>query len=273
MIDGQRHRKDLVTAPERADYGIDAPAVVRNLLLVGVAGFLLWLSALVGLWSGNIPLPIPGQDVTLSLTGTGLGVGVLCLAMAAWMLWDSKVGKYRSSERLLDRITWRGDEQVLDVGCGRGLLLIGAARRLTSGTATVIDIWQSVDLSGNRRQATLDNAVREGVSERVKVESANMRRMPFAPETFDVVVSRAAIHNLYQADDRLQALQEIVRVLKKGGVALIDDIRHIDQYAAAFARLGCSDIQRYGSRFEAFVLMLITWGSLHPGVLVVRKDS
>ncbi|MGA3157695.1 MAG: class I SAM-dependent methyltransferase [Steroidobacteraceae bacterium] len=261
-----------MTSPKRADYGIDAPGVVRNLLLIGIAALLLWLSATVHLWSGKIPLPIPGQDVTLDLTGTGLVLGVLCLAMAAWMLWDSKVGKYKSCERLLDRITWRGDEQVLDVGCGRGLRLMGAARRLTSGTATGIDIWQTEDLSGNRRQATLDNAAREGVSERVKVESANMRRMPFAPESFDVVVSRAAIHNLYQADDRLQALQEIVRVLRKGGYALIDDIRHIDQYAKALARLGCSDIKRYGSRFEAFVLMLITWGSLRPGVLVVRKD-
>lgn len=261
-----------MTSPKRADYGIDAPGVVRNLLLIGIAALLLWLSATVHLWSGKIPLPIPGQDVTLDLTGTGLVLGVLCLAMAAWMLWDSKVGKYKSCERLLDRITWRGDEQVLDVGCGRGLLLIGVARRLTSGTATGIDIWQTEDLSGNRRQATLDNAAREGVSERVKVESANMRRMPFAPESFDVVVSRAAIHNLYQADDRLQALQEIVRVLRKGGYALIDDIRHIDQYAKALARLGCSDIKRYGSRIEAFVLLLITWGSLRPGVLVVRKD-
>ena len=261
-----------MSAPERADYGIDAPGVVRNLLLAAGAGLLVWSTAAIGVWSGSIPLPIPGQSVTLELKGTGLVLGALCLAMAAWMLWDSKVGKLRSSECLLNRITWRGDEQVLDVGCGRGLLLIGAARRLSTGMATGIDIWQAEDLSGNRRQATLDNARREGVSERVKVRSANMRRMPFAPESFDVVVSRAAIHNLYQADDRLQALHEIVRVLKKGGVALIDDIRHIDQYAAAFARLGCSDIQRYGSRIEAFLLMLLTWGSLRPGVLVVRKD-
>jgi ubiquinone/menaquinone biosynthesis C-methylase UbiE len=151
-------------------------------------------------------------------------------------------------------------------------LLIGAARRLTSGTATGIDIWQAEDLSGNKRGATIENARREGVEDRVKVESANMRRMPFAPESFDVVVSRAAIHNLYDTSDRLQALQEIVRVLKKGGYALIDDIRHVDQYTTAFKRLGCSDVQRYGSRIQAFVLGVLTWGSLRPFVLVVRKD-
>jgi len=38
---------------------------------------------------------------------------------------------------------------VLDVGCGRGLLLIGAARRLTTGKAVGVDIWQAEDRVGN----------------------------------------------------------------------------------------------------------------------------
>jgi len=41
---------------------------------------------------------------------------------------EQGVGKVRERERLLDTLTWRGDEQVLDLGCGRGLMLIGAAR-------------------------------------------------------------------------------------------------------------------------------------------------
>jgi cyclopropane fatty-acyl-phospholipid synthase-like methyltransferase len=43
----------------------------------------------------------------------------------------------------------RGDETVLDVGYGRGLHLIGAAKRLTTGKAPGVDIWQAEDLSGN----------------------------------------------------------------------------------------------------------------------------
>ena len=127
---------------------------------------------------------------------------------------------------------------MLDVGCGRGLLLVGAARRLSTGTATGVDIWQAEDLSGNRPSAALENARREGVADRVEVQTADMRKIPFPEATFDVVVSSAAIHNLYSPADREKAIREIVRVLKPGGRALIDDIRHGREYAAAFVSIG-----------------------------------
>ncbi|MBA0085829.1 MAG: 50S ribosomal protein L11 methyltransferase, partial [Acidobacteria bacterium Pan2503] len=57
------------------------------------------------------------------------------------MLFYSKVGKLALRERLLDKIPWRGDESVLDVGCGRGLLAVGAAKRVSSGTVTGVDVW------------------------------------------------------------------------------------------------------------------------------------
>jgi cyclopropane fatty-acyl-phospholipid synthase-like methyltransferase len=74
------------------------------------------------------------------------------------MVWSSKVGKLRERERLLDAVPWRGDETVLDVGCGRGLLLTAAARRIPDGKVIGVDIWQEVDQSGNRPEATWANA-------------------------------------------------------------------------------------------------------------------
>jgi hypothetical protein len=38
------------------------------------------------------------------------------------MLWGSKVGKLRLRDKVLNALRWRGDETVLDVGCGHGLL-------------------------------------------------------------------------------------------------------------------------------------------------------
>src|SRR6185295_19128098 len=102
---------------------------------------------------------------------------------------------------------------------------------LTTGKATGIDIWQTQDLSGNKMEATLENARREGVAGRVEIQTADMRKMPFSDGTFDVVVSRAAIHNLYDAGDRAAAIREIARVMKPGFLALIEDIRHFRQYA------------------------------------------
>jgi ubiquinone/menaquinone biosynthesis C-methylase UbiE len=201
----------------------------------------------------------------------GISIGIICLALGAWMLWTSKVGKIRERERLLDRIPWTGSERVLDVGCGRGLMLVGAAKRLTSGKATGIDIWQAEDLSGNRPQAVLENARREGVADRIAIETADMRQIPFPDASFDAVVTCSAIHNLYAAPDRAKAIREIVRVLKPGGRAVIDDIRHGREYAAAFRAAGCKNVESVGSHSLAFVLGLLTWGSLRPATLRVTR--
>jgi ubiquinone/menaquinone biosynthesis C-methylase UbiE len=191
--------------------------------------------------------------------------------MAIWMVWTSRFGKIRERERLLDRLRWSGGERVLDVGCGRGLMLVGAAKRLTTGSATGIDIWQSEDLSGNRPEAPLENAKREGVADRVAVETADMRKLPFPDASFDVVVSSAAIHNLYDAADRRKAIAEIARVLKPGGRAVVDDIRHGREYAAAFAAAGCPRAESVGSRVGTAFLTLVTMGSLRPTTLIVTK--
>ena len=107
-------------------------------------------------------------------------------------------------DRILDSLPWRGDEQVLDVGCGRGLLLIGAAKRLKTGKATGVDIWQSQDLSGNSAEATKANAVAEGVADKIKLETTDARKLPFGANSFHIVVSSLAIHNIDSSAERLK---------------------------------------------------------------------
>jgi len=250
----------------KADYGIDAPGVIRNLLLVAAAGLLAAVARIAG-WSGVVTL----GPVRLGLAPMLIWPGLGCGAMALWMLYDSKIGKVRDRERLLDHVAWSGSERVLDVGCGRGLMLIGAAKRLTNGgRATSIDIWQAEDLSGNRPEATLENAEREGVRDRVEVKTADMRKLPFDDATFDVVVSCAAIHNLYDAADRAQAIREVGRVLKPGGHAIIDDIRHYAEYARTLGEQGFT-VQRSGSRIASAFLAVVTFGSLRPATLMATR--
>src|SRR5207248_9652552 len=122
----------------KPNYGIDAPGVIRNLVLVFVAGIAIWATAAAHFWSGIVVL----GPVRLGLAYMALWPALGCGAMAVWMLWDSKIGKVRERERLLDNVAWRGDERVLDVGCGRGLMLVGAAKRLTTGRAVGVDIWR-----------------------------------------------------------------------------------------------------------------------------------
>jgi arsenite methyltransferase len=254
----------------RADYGLDAPGVVRNLGLVAIAGLAIFGSTATGLWPGRIPL---GGGVVLEISSMALAIGLGCGAMALYMVWSSKFGKLTERERLLDRLALKGSERVLDVGCGRGLMLLGAAKRLTTGSAVGVDIWQVEDLSGNRAEATLENARHEGVESRVRIETADMRTLPFPNASFDAIVSKAAIHNLYDRADRTKALAEIARVLAPGGRVLIDDIRHLREYEAELRSRNLIDLVRLGNPLLGIFLAILTWGSLRPGVLMARKPG
>lgn len=108
------------------------------------------------------------------------------------------------------------------MGCGRGAVLIAAAKRLPQGRAVGVDLWTR-DQSGNRPEATIANAVAAGVAERVEVKTADMTALPFPDSSFDVVTSALAIHNIPTPHRRNQALDEAMRVLRPGGQLLVAD--------------------------------------------------
>jgi ubiquinone/menaquinone biosynthesis C-methylase UbiE len=99
-----------------------------------------------------------------------------------------------------------------------------------------------------------------------------MRKLPFPDNSFDVVVSRAAIHNIYAAGGRGEAIAEIARVLEPGGRAVIEDIRHGREYTAAFRKSSC-EVSDRGSAILSLFLTLVTFGSLRPATLVVEKKG
>lgn len=253
------------------DYGLDAPGVVRNLALGSAACALL----AVLVWTGVLPpmlrIPLGGSDqLLIQLLGLGLGPSLGLGAAAIAMVWSSRVGKFTERERLLDRLAWTGRERVLDVGCGRGLMLVAAARRLTTGQAVGIDLWRAEDLSGNRPEATLANAAAEGVADRVTVRTGDMRTLPFAAESFDRIVSRAVVHNLEHAEDRTAAIREMVRVLAPDGAILLDDIRHAGEYQRVFRAAGCV-VRRVDFRPASLLWTLVSFGGMAPVTLVATK--
>lgn len=227
------------SASSHANYGVDAPTVVTRFLILG--------GSLVGIclvfWF------LIGTSWAKSLGMAGFFMGGSFLVTAGVMLWGSRYGKLRLRDAMLNSIAWKGNEQVLDVGCGHGLMLIGAARRLNDGTAVGIDLWQQEDQAGNDPEATMENARIEGVADRVDLKSGDARHLPFDDDTFDVILSSWALHNIYDAPGRREALSEIVRVLKPGGRIMIVDIQHTREYADVFRELGMDDVRRTGPNF------------------------
>jgi ubiquinone/menaquinone biosynthesis C-methylase UbiE len=255
-----------MSKPERADYGVDAPTAIRNLLIVCALGILSLITRAAGVWDRESPFALLGRPL--------ISAGLACGVMAGWMIWSSKFGKVREREAFLDLLEWRGDERVLDVGCGRGLFLIGAARRLTTGRAMGIDIWQAEDLSGNKPAAPLDNARIEGMADRVEVQTADARKLPFDDASFDVVLSSVALHNIYDAGERQTAVREIARVLKVGGRVLIVDVRHLSEYARTLRDAGFDgekDAARSVQKIVSRLLKLLTFGAVQIGYVIGSK--
>lgn len=215
-------------ANARPDYGIDAPGVVRNLALIG--GVLLVVAV-------YLPAVTIGP-VTVRLRSMFVVTGFALLGESLLMLLYARWGKFRHRDRMLALHEWRGDEQVLDVGTGRGLLMIGAARRLTSGRSIGTDVWRASDLSGNEAGATERNAALEGVAERCEVANEDARRMGFPDARFDVVLSNLCLHNIHGTEGRAEACREIARVLKPGGTAIVSDFIRTGEYASAFSAAG-----------------------------------
>jgi len=176
------------------------------------------------------------------------------------MVWSSKVGKIKYREQLIDSLNLMGSETVLDVGCGRGLLLTAAARRLTTGKAIGIDLWQSVDQSGNHPETTLQNAQIKGVAGRIEVKTADMRHLPFEDQSVDVVISSLAIHNVPDQVGRAQVMREIVRVLRPGGQVALLDIESTGEYLQTLRACGWQEAKRSGLQFQIFPPMRVVTG-------------
>lgn len=191
----------------KGNYGQDSPAIVATLCVMGLVG------VGAGVW------------VTSAWRWAGFVLGAYFLLGAGGMLFYSKRGKLGLRDRLLDKIPWRGDERVIDVGCGRGLLTIGAAHRLPNGKVFGVDIWNPRALTGNQSVSVLENAKIEGVNDKVEAKEGDARKLPFADESFDAVVSNFVLHELQKREDREQMSREMARVLKPGGkVGLVDFI-------------------------------------------------
>lgn len=220
------------------DYGIDAPGIVRGVayLAVGLLGVAVVAAAI------NI---VPLMVVAFVLSA-------LTTLFALVLVRSSRVGKLRERELLFDRLGLADDAVVLDVGCGRGLLLVEAARRLPDGLAVGIDIWRHQDQSDNYPEAPIENAELEGVDDTVAVQTADARRMPFRDGAFDAVVSSMALHNLRRHGDRAAAIREIDRVLKPRGRLVLVDCGHSVEYVRALRSCKWTNLTRSRRTWRLF---------------------
>ncbi len=149
----------------QGDYGYDAPYFP---LIFGFLTLAAGIGAAISWRQGVLRTAI---QMTLYF--------VFFLANTSCFLYTTRRGKFHEWDQILDQLHLRGAEAVLDMGCGRGAVLTSVARRLSTGRVTGIDIWSKKDQSGNAMDVTLRNASLEGVSDRVHIETGDMRALKF----------------------------------------------------------------------------------------------
>jgi len=205
--------------PRKAHYGIDAPLVpllmaLGVLLCVGIAVF------------GHAPAWWPSAAILA--------------AVLALFLHASLRGKFVAWRRILRALAWRGDEQVLDLGCGRGAVLTMVAACVPRGRVTGIDIWSSKDQSGNGPRAAADNAAAAGVAGRVALQTADMGVWLSAAAGAAVVAPGRPTHTAGTPAGRARATAGAGGVLRRGGLRLIGDTQHARQYQVRLRTLGAA---------------------------------
>lgn len=237
----------------RGEYGFDG----------NLTGLLAMIAVTVGLLAAAVALARAGLAGAAGVTAL---VFTLLLSTIGFGLHTTRRGKFLVWAEILDNLDLRGDERVLDVGCGRGAILAMVAERLPRGRIVGIDLW-TTDQSSNRPDATERNLIAEGVRERCEIVTGDMRSMPFPNASFEVVVSSLAIHNIRNMEGRAQAIREIARVLAPGGRMALADLAFTLTYARTLTSLDFVDVRRrrLGWRFW--------WGLALPATTLVSATK
>jgi ubiquinone/menaquinone biosynthesis C-methylase UbiE len=111
--------------------------------------------------------------------------------------------------------------RVLDIGTGSGLLAIKLAKAKNCNFEIV-----AVDISENMILKAKENARRAGVADKIKFMVATASALPFADNSFDIVISYASLHHWFEP---VTVLNEVSRVTGENGSAVIRDNKRVYQ--------------------------------------------
>lgn len=118
----------------------------------------------------------------------------------------------RDLERLRERLSTFPQASVLDLGCGAGHASFTAAGQVAQVTA--------YDLSDQMLEVVAQAAKDKGLHN-VRTQQGYAEALPFDDAFFDIVISRYSAHHWHDVG---QALREVKRVLKPGGVFIMMDV-------------------------------------------------
>ena len=129
--------------------------------------------------------------------------------LAAWVAGDTRIKR-----RLLEKAAIAQGADVLDVGCGTGTLALMAAAQAPSARIVGLDVDPDI-LSIARRKVAHTGG-------NVTLTEGSATAPPFAPASFDRVLSTLMLHHLTTSQKR-ETLSAVRRLLRPGGELHVAD--------------------------------------------------
>lgn len=212
----------------KGKYSIDAPRVFTSYVLLSVIFIILNILSIVNNYEIKYVISF------LALLG-------ICFCII--FLHTTRRGKFNIWNSIANTININSNMKYLDLGCGRGAILYLILKRVNFISKGIgIDLWKNNDQYENNIQKTKENAIAEGVENKTELITADMMKLPFEDESFDLITSNLAIHNIKDKNGRRKALEEAYRVLKENGELIIVDIGKIKEYKSIFEELRLKNI-------------------------------
>ncbi|MEY4131467.1 MAG: hypothetical protein RLZZ31_1591 [Actinomycetota bacterium] len=203
----------------------------------GVDSFFIPVVSVLGAGAFSVYGFVVRPALSLMLT-----LAALSLLQAYVFLRTSRQGKFVTWQKIVDELELKGNENVLDAGCGLGMVLFTMAVQLPKGEAVGVDDWKERDPTGQALQVAEENAKLLKVNKRVKFKEAPLSELPFANDTFDVVTSNSVIQAQPDKSLRADIVRELYRVTKPGGRLRFTGIHNTNEYTAVLKEEGAVEL-------------------------------
>ena len=164
--------------------------------------------------------------------------------------------------QLLNKLHWDGKGKLLDIGCGNAALTIALAKKYPQASIVGIDDWGKG--WGYSQSDCQYNARLEGVEPRTTFQKGSAASLPFPDGTFDAVVSNLVFHEVPGAIDKRALIREALRVVRKGGTFVFQDLFLIESYFGKMDSLlnvirgwGIDQVEFIETRNEPFIPIVL----------------
>ncbi len=153
------------------------------------------------------------ENILVGLAKTGKDIDNLTIDDLS-VVDEFHIGGRKATEHALEKLALKGDEHVLDVGCGIG----GAARTMATLTGCRVS---GIDLTPEYVEVARQLTLLTRLEEKVDFQAASALSMPFDDAAFDAVIT---IHVAMNIEDRAGLYKECARVMKPGARLCIYDV-------------------------------------------------